>query len=161
VGDVTVKPGQSVRAGEPLARVGDGVASAPAAGVVQFVDARAGDVVAAGAPLVEIAPTAEPVVGFMAVPARDRARLAPGAVVTLRFEGRGTRETARGTVIRVGDDLLADDRAKKLLGRVGDGEPSVLVVVKLEGAPPAWARAGAAFTVERPTVLGLLALGGG
>jgi len=154
VTEVRVRPGDVIDEGTVVAKVGERpVMTAP--GTVDYVDVRAGDVVVPGAPLIEVVPSSEPLVGFMAVPATERDRLGPGALVRLRVDGHGSG-TLEATVVRIGAQLLTDARARELFGAEAPRGPSFLAVLKLPKELRNGALFTAAVTVERPSVLELV-----
>lgn len=110
---------------------------APEAGVVAAVAVRAGDIVAAYAPLLTLMPTATYVAAY--ADATQRPRLQPGAVARLRFEAFPA-QTVYGQITAVsaqGEVRIMPNPSGRWHGRL---LPGMRARVKVDVAPPAAVR---------------------
>ena len=81
-----VRAGQSVKAGDPIARLDASLLTAPIDGVVSLIRAKEGELAQAGTPIARIFDPADRRVRF-AVPPELRAELAPGTAVHVIVPG--------------------------------------------------------------------------
>ncbi len=129
--------GQRVRAGDTLALL-DAPLRSPVDGLVDDLPARVGDFVAAGDAVAKVIADGHALVGFMALPARDRARVTPGQPARLSLDARPATEAGFGAarVLRVSDDVITPELAGRYLAEVPP-TPHFLVVLTLDAMPPA------------------------
>ncbi len=165
VQSVEVEVGQSVAPGDVLVRLDEPVV-ATVSGSVDAVAVRPGEHVTAGAPLVKVLPAAERLVGFVALPAKDRPHLDPGQPVQIAFDGFPSSEMGfgRGVIEHVAEDVLSAELARPYLAEEpACGGPCTLVALRIDDLPE---RAGgkvksgmpfeAVVTVRRPRIISLL-----
>lgn len=134
---VLVRVGDVVAPGTVLARLDEPVV-APVGGLVDAIAVQPNEHVAAGSPIVKIVPLQEPLVGFLAIPARYRTHLATGQPVRLAIDEYPSSEMGfgAGRIARISEDVITPELALRYLGAVQPSEPSFLVEVELGAVPP-------------------------
>ena len=115
----------------------------PVRGVVANLQTRRGEFVREGDPLGALIPADAALVGYLAVPERERPRLRVGGPVRIKLDGHPYQEAGigEGRVTRIGVDWLTEAWERDL--KPGPGQDrSVLVEISLDRMPP---RAGGAY----------------
>lgn len=128
--------GQRVTAGEALALL-DAPLVSPVDGVIDDLPLRQGDFVTAGDAVAKVIPDGHALVGFMALPARDRARVSVGQTARLSLDARPSTEAGFGVahILRVSDDVITPSLAGRYLAEL-PASPHFLVVLSLDAMPP-------------------------
>lgn len=117
--------------------------TAPVRGVVANLQIRRGEFVREGDPLGALIPADAALVGYLAVPERERPRLRVGGPVHIKLDGHPYQEAGigEGRITRIGVDWLTEAWERDL--KPGPGQDrSVLVEISLDRMPP---RAGGAY----------------
>jgi membrane fusion protein (multidrug efflux system) len=109
---------------------------APAAGVVGDIRVRPGQLVTPGAPVMEIAPTADLAV-VAVLPGIDRPRLAAGMTLQIELAGYHSRRE-QAVIDSIGSQVIGPEEARRSLGaQIGDALPISGPVVLVRGHLPA------------------------
>lgn len=119
---------------------------APSAGIVGEIRARPGQLVAPGAPIMKIAPSADLSITAL-LPGYDRPRLEVGK--TLQFELSGHREQA--VIDAIGSQVIGPVEARKRFGdTIGDALPFAgpVVIVHAHLTPCTFAAGGRAYELR-------------
>lgn len=145
---VNVSAGQTLEVAGVLLAIDGAPIATTSTGHVEFVDVRVGDVVDRGAPLVEIVPDREPLVGHLLVPAARRQRLFDGQEVRIHV---GAEIVGTATIADVSAQPISVARQAELFGTsasLAPSGPQLLVRVTLPTA--AALTNGAPFLGEIP-----------
>lgn len=127
--------GQRVTAGETLALL-DAPLVSPVDGVIDDLPLRQGDFVSLGDAVAKVIPDGHTLVGFMALPARDAARVAVGQRARLALDAWPATEVGFGAarVLRFSDDVITPALAGRYLAEL-PASPHLLVVLSLDAMP--------------------------